>query len=104
MSRLLREPRRMSEQSPTIKEAMPLRPNLLECGHQDIVALVSELGWPKYRVQQILSWLYQHRAQDIQQMTNLSKANREQLQAQGLPFSVQPVASQRKQVTEPKNM
>ena len=53
--------------------------NLLDLGHQEIVDLVSEFGWPRYRAQQILSWLYQHRIQHIDEMTNLSKANRDRL-------------------------
>ncbi|MBM4123582.1 MAG: 23S rRNA (adenine(2503)-C(2))-methyltransferase RlmN [Nitrospira sp.] len=39
------------------------------------------LGWPRYRTTQILRWLYQQRGRDLDQMTNLSKAERADLAA-----------------------
>jgi 23S rRNA (adenine2503-C2)-methyltransferase len=42
--------------------------------------LVAGLGWPGYRAQQILRWLYQRRVHDVGQMTDLSKAERATLQ------------------------
>jgi 23S rRNA (adenine2503-C2)-methyltransferase len=42
-------------------------------------ALVSELNWPVYRASQILRWLYQSRVTEIDQMTDLSIADRCQL-------------------------
>lgn len=41
--------------------------------------MVKEFGWPRYRSQQILRWLYQRRVLDIQQMTDLSHAERQLL-------------------------
>lgn len=37
---------------------------------------MGSLGWPRYRAQQILRWLYQRRVHDVGQMTDLSKAER----------------------------
>ncbi|MDE3225074.1 MAG: 23S rRNA (adenine(2503)-C(2))-methyltransferase RlmN [Nitrospirota bacterium] len=37
---------------------------------------VQRLGWPPYRAQQILRWLYQGRVREVAQMTDLSKAER----------------------------
>ncbi len=54
--------------------------NLLALTALEVEELVQELGWPRYRSQQILKWLYQHRVFDIEAMTNLSKADRTCLQ------------------------
>lgn len=44
--------------------------------------MVKALGWPRYKTQQILRWLYQRRIADIQEMTDLSQAERRMLQTQ----------------------
>lgn len=54
--------------------------NLLALSSLEVTALVQDLGWPRYRSHQILTWLYQHRVLDIEAMTNLSKADRATLQ------------------------
>jgi 23S rRNA (adenine2503-C2)-methyltransferase len=54
--------------------------NLLALTAQEVGQLVQELGWPRYRTNQILQWLYQHRVLAIEGMTNLSKVDRERLQ------------------------
>lgn len=41
--------------------------------------LVTQSGWPAYRTGQILRWLYQRRARTIDQMTDLSQADRARL-------------------------
>ncbi len=51
--------------------------NLLALNVHEVEELVIELGWPRYRTQQILQWLYRHRVGDIDAMTNLSKLDRE---------------------------
>jgi 23S rRNA (adenine2503-C2)-methyltransferase len=38
--------------------------------------LVHQFGWPRYRAGQILRWLYQRRATDINQMTDLGQSER----------------------------
>jgi len=53
--------------------------NLLALNVQEVTELVYKLGWPRYRLQQILKWLYQHRVSDIDAMTNLSKIDRARL-------------------------
>ncbi|MFM8552623.1 MAG: 23S rRNA (adenine(2503)-C(2))-methyltransferase RlmN [Nitrospiraceae bacterium] len=50
--------------------------SLLALDGQAIERFVQNLGWPKYRAQQILRWLYQGRAHTIAQMTDLSMAER----------------------------
>lgn len=54
--------------------------NLLGLNPQELGQLVQDLGWPRYRTNQILQWLYQHRVSAIEGMTNVSKADRERLQ------------------------
>ena len=53
--------------------------NLLALNAQEVIELIQKLGWPRYRTQQILKWLYQHRVVDIDAMTNLSKVDRARL-------------------------
>ena len=55
--------------------------NLLALSFLEASALVEKLGWPPFRAQQILQWMYQHRAKDIGSMSNLSKKDRERLQS-----------------------
>lgn len=50
--------------------------NLLTLSPASLERLVQELGWPRYRAQQILRWMYQKRVQHIHQMTDLSQAER----------------------------
>ncbi len=42
-------------------------------------AIVNELQMPKYTASQIAGWLYKHHATSIEQMTNVSKSNRDKL-------------------------
>lgn len=46
----------------------------------ELEAFVKSLGWPKYRAKQIAQWIYQKKAEDFSQMTNLSKADRDLLE------------------------
>src|SRR3989338_9607010 len=55
------------------------RTNLLALDQPALERFVKDLGWPKFRAQQILRWLYQERVHDIERMTDLSKAERARL-------------------------
>ena len=55
--------------------------NLLDFDLPKLSALVSDLGWPPFRAQQILRWLYQARVRTIQHMTNLSLHERSYLES-----------------------
>ena len=48
----------------------------------ELQALVLELHMPKFTAKQLAEWIYQKRADSIDQMTNLSKQNRERLSSQ----------------------
>lgn len=54
--------------------------NLLNFNAEDLGALLVEWGHPRYRATQILQWIHQKGVDDIEQMTNLSKAFRQELQ------------------------
>jgi 23S rRNA (adenine2503-C2)-methyltransferase len=50
--------------------------NLLALNEKGIERLVQQFGWPRYRTGQIMRWLYQRRAKTINEMTDLSQAER----------------------------
>ncbi|RMH09029.1 MAG: 23S rRNA (adenine(2503)-C(2))-methyltransferase RlmN [Nitrospirae bacterium] len=54
--------------------------NLVALDKAGIQGLVATLGWPAFRAQQILRWIYRNRIRSIDQMTNLSYTQREHLQ------------------------
>jgi 23S rRNA (adenine2503-C2)-methyltransferase len=53
--------------------------NLLSLDETGMAGLVAAFGWPRYRTGQILRWLYQRRARSINDMTDLSQADRAKL-------------------------
>ncbi len=55
--------------------------NLLQLDLKAAEQFVQSLGWPRYRAKQILRWLYHRRICDVEQMTDLSKAERSRLKA-----------------------
>jgi 23S rRNA (adenine2503-C2)-methyltransferase len=55
------------------------RIDLLALSLADLDRLVDDLGWPRYRAIQIRRWVYQHRADTIEQISDLSRAHRDQL-------------------------
>jgi 23S rRNA (adenine2503-C2)-methyltransferase len=56
--------------------------NLLALDEEGMGRLVQQFRWPRYRTGQILRWLYQRRATDINQMTDLGQAERTALASQ----------------------
>jgi 23S rRNA (adenine2503-C2)-methyltransferase len=67
------------------KDALPSRTpptNLLALDEEGMGRLVQQFGWPRYRTGQILRWLYQRRAKDINRMTDLGQAERTALALQ----------------------
>ena len=45
----------------------------------ELKAVVKELGMPQFTAGQIAKWLYQQHVNDIGEMTNISKVNRDRL-------------------------
>jgi 23S rRNA (adenine2503-C2)-methyltransferase len=67
------------------KDALPSRTaptNLLALDEEGLGRLVHQFGWPRYRTGQILRWLYQRRAKDINRMTDLGQSERTALASQ----------------------
>lgn len=48
------------------------------------MSLIQHLGWPSFRTNQILRWLYQKRVRNIDEMTDLSLQDRHRLQSLGM--------------------
>ena len=48
---------------------------------EELKELVAQYGMPRFTASQIAAWLYRNRVKNIDQMTNLSKINREKLSA-----------------------
>lgn len=57
--------------------------------------LVLDLGMPAFTAGQILKWLYQQHVTSIDEMTNLSKANRERLKERYVVGAMAPIDCQR---------
>jgi 23S rRNA (adenine2503-C2)-methyltransferase len=57
------------------------RPNLFGLDRAALEELLSGLGEPSYRAEQIYGWLYQRRAREIAEMTDLTKGLRESMAA-----------------------
>jgi 23S rRNA (adenine2503-C2)-methyltransferase len=72
--------------------------NLKQLSFDEFDAFVRELGWPKYRAQQLRDWIYQKRVSRFEEMTNLSKSDRELLEARAVLS--QPELAQRLQSTD----
>lgn len=71
----------MSRRAQTLPSAGQAPQLLLALNPPALQQAVRDLGWPAYRAGQILRWLYRSRVRDIEQMTNLSKAERSALKA-----------------------
>lgn len=58
------------------------RPHLLDLDRDALSSLFEKKGAPSFRVQQLLQWVYERGVTSFEQMTNLSKAMREELAAE----------------------
>lgn len=62
---------------------------------EELKELTAELGMPKFTAGQIAKWLYTKHVKSIDEMTNLSKANRERLDEVCTVGAMEPADSQR---------
>ena len=67
---------------------------LLGLSHDELKAEVRDLGMPSFTAGQILKWLYQQHVVSIDEMTNISKANRERLKEHFVVGAMAPIDSQ----------
>ena len=68
---------------------------LLGLSPDELKAIVRDLGMPAFTAGQILKWLYQQHVTDIDEMTNLSKVNRERLKERFVVGAMAPIDCQR---------
>lgn len=61
----------------------------------ELKSVVSNLGMPAFTAKQIAQWLYEKHAKSIDEMTNLSKQNREKLKEQYEVGALSPIDCQR---------
>ncbi len=57
----------------------------------ELKAVVTALGMPAFTAKQVAQWLYEKHVRSIDEMTNLSKANREKLQAAYCVGAMEPI-------------
>ena len=60
----------------------------------ELKAVVKELGMPQFTASQIAKWLYQQHVRSIDEMTNISKVNRERLAERYVVGAMEPIDSQ----------
>ena len=58
---------------------MSEKPNIYDLDLDALTLLVTELGQPSYRANQVWQWLYKYHVTDFEAMTNLPKSMRKQL-------------------------
>ena len=68
---------------------------LLGMSSDELKTAVKTLGMPQFTAGQIVKWLYQQHVRSIDEMTNLSKANRERLAAEYVVGAMAPIDCQR---------
>ena len=68
---------------------------LLGMSLDELKAAVKALGMPQFTAGQIAKWLYQQHVRSIDEMTNISKANRERLAEQYTVGAMNPIDCQR---------
>ncbi len=68
---------------------------LLGMSLDELKAAVKELGMPQFTAGQIARWLYQQHVRSIDEMTNISKVNRERLAEQYQVGAMAPIDCQR---------
>jgi 23S rRNA (adenine2503-C2)-methyltransferase len=64
------------ESPPPTPGPAPVRENLRALSLNNLEALFSELGWPRYTAGQVFTWLWQKGVSDLDSMTNLSRDRR----------------------------
>ena len=61
----------------------------------DLKVVAAELGMPKFTASQMAKWIYQQHVRDIDEMTNISKSNREKLKEHYEIGAMEPIDSQK---------
>jgi 23S rRNA (adenine2503-C2)-methyltransferase len=64
----------------TSEKKYPVKPNLKDMSLEELEVFIAGFGKEKYRARQLMKWLYQSNARSFEEMTNLSKVFRMQIQ------------------------
>ena len=73
----------------------PQKKRLLGLTPTELKTLVGSLGMPAFTAKQVAQWLYEKHVKSIDEMTNLSKRNRELLSAEYEVGTMEPIDCQR---------
>lgn len=65
--------------------------NLKALGFQELEGFVKTLGWPRYRADQLLKWIYDKGVSDINRMTDLSHHDRQILKDRAYISQLKPI-------------
>ena len=74
---------------------IPQKKRLLGLTPTELKAVVGSLGMPAFTARQIAQWLYEKHVKSIDEMTNISKQNRERLNAEYEVGALAPIDCQR---------
>ena len=78
---------------------------LLGMSLDELKVVVKEMGMPQFTASQILRWLYQHHVRSFDEMTNISKANRELLASRFVIGAMDPILCGRNhQISVPRKV
>lgn len=75
-------------------ESSPSSLDLRSLSHEELLTLVTELGWPSFRAKQVEDWLWKHHVSSFDEMTNVPAALRKQLAERGALGDVSEVTRQ----------
>ncbi len=75
-------------------ESSPSSLDLRSLSHEELLTLVTELGWPSFRAKQVEDWLWKHHVSSFDEMTNVPAALRKQLAERGTLGDVSEVTRQ----------
>ena len=79
----------------TFAPMIPQKKRLLGLTPTELKAVVGSLGMPAFTARQIAQWLYEKHVKSIDEMTNISKQNRERLNAEYEVGGLAPIDCQR---------
>ena len=79
----------------TFAPMIPQKIRLLGLTPTELKAVVGSLGMPAFTARQMVQWLYEKHVMSIDEMTNISKQNRERLNAEYEVGALAPIDCQR---------
>jgi len=68
--------------------------DLKSLNRTELKSFFNELGYQKFRADQVFQWMYQKNVASIDEMTNLSKQQREELKEKAQIYTIRPVQQQ----------